>query len=167
MQMKMGGMKATSCKYKLWLRPDRLESLTRWAADGCTMAEMASNMGVTEKTLYIWQARFPEIAGAIQSGRDMGTTEVVNTAFRLALGLAVEEKPMKVRDADGGERIEIVKSHIPPNATMLIFLLKNRAGYRDNPPDPPAKAAEGLPDDPLSKALDEVARGLEDGRHGA
>ncbi|MDY5003724.1 MAG: hypothetical protein SO057_06250 [Atopobiaceae bacterium] len=131
------------------------------------MSEMASNMGITEKTLYIWQARFPEIAGAIQSGREMGTTSVVNTAFRLALGLAVEEKPMKVRDADGGERIEIVKHHIPPNPTMLIFLLKNRAGYRDNPAPRPEDVAAGTPDDPLSAALDEVARGLDGGRHGS
>ena len=54
-----------------------------------------------------------------------------------------------------------------PSVSAQIFYLKNRAGYRDNPAPRPEDAAAGTPDDPLSAALDEVARGLEDGRNGA
>jgi transcriptional regulator with XRE-family HTH domain len=120
-------------KFHKWLEADRLTQISNWAAKGCTDEEIARNMGISRVTLYDWKSRFPNISNAIKEGREMSITAIENTAFKLALGQAYEERVAKVANADGSERTEMVKRRLPPNATMLIFLLKNRAGYADNP----------------------------------
>lgn len=131
------------------------------------MQEIAHNMGVNPRTLYTWCNRHQELDRAIRSGRAMGVECIENSLFRAAVGDWYEETEVTETDAGGGVRTRKTRVRKAPSVSAQIFYLKNRAGYRDNPADPPAKAAEGLPDDPLSAALDEVARGLEDGRNGA
>ena len=122
-------------KYHEWLKPERIEQITNWAAKGCTNEEIAHNVGVANSTFSEWLLRFPEIPEAIKAGRAMSITCIEDMAFKVALGLVEEETMVKVKTADGGERVEMRKRRMPPNTTMLIFLLKNRAGYRDNPPE--------------------------------
>lgn len=155
--------------YERWLAPDMLERITNWAAKGCTMEELAHDMGVSPSTLYKWRGRYEEIARAIDAGRMLGVEAVENSLFRQAVGEVYEEATVTEKDiVDGKERVHVrkVRTKKAPSVSAQIFYLKNRAGYRDNPPEAP-QADAGVPEDPLSAALDEVARGLDGGRHGA
>lgn len=96
----------------------------------------------------------------------MGVECIENALFRAAVGDWYEETEVTETDADGGVRTRRTRVRKAPSVSAQIFYLKNRAGYRDNPPDAP-QADAGVPEDPLSAALDEVARGLDVSRHGA
>ena len=120
-------------KYQQWLKPDGIDRIVNWAAKGCTYAEIANNMGISEGTLYGWLNAHDEINEAIKRGRSMSIVSIENMAFRMAMGDVEEEVVVKVRDSDGSERVEMRKRRPLPSVPMLIFLLKNRAGYRDNP----------------------------------
>ncbi len=122
-------------KYTRWLEADGLAKIANWAAKGCTYEEIARNMGVNPSTLYEWVPKLPEIAEAIKTGRELSIVHIENMAFKVAMGQVEEEQMVKVKNGDGSERVEMRKRRLPPNTAMLIFLLKNRAGYRDNPPE--------------------------------
>lgn len=164
-------MRTKHSAYERWAPRSQLERITNWAANGCTMEELARNMGVSPSTLYKMRSEHKDVEKAIEDGRMLGVQAVENSLFRLATGQAWEESEVteKESDAAGRERVHVrrIRTRKAPNATAAIFYLKNRAGYRDNPAPRPEDVAAGTPDDPLSAALDEVARGLEDGRHGA
>jgi len=120
-------------KYQKWLEQANLERVTNWALKGCTYAEIAANMGITESTFYAWMNKYADISEAVKRGREMAVECLENMAFKVAMGQAEEEVALKVREPGGIERIEIVKRRLPPNPSMLMFLLKNRAGYRSEP----------------------------------
>ena len=122
-------------KYTQWLEPTGLERITNWALNGLTLAEIANNVGVSDSTFRDWMGKLPAISAAVKTGREMSIQCIENMAFKVAMGQVDEEQMVKVKNDDGSERVEMRKRRLPPNPTMLIFLLKNRAGYRDNPPE--------------------------------
>ena len=129
-------------KYEKWLKEDSLEQLANWAAKGCTYAEMSNNMGINERTLYDWVDRFPQISQAIEKGRQMSVVAIENAFFRRALGGEVVEETIeefkgtfkngKPENGTGTKRT--VKKKLPSDVTAMVFYLKNRAGYRSEPP---------------------------------
>lgn len=159
-------MRAKRNTYERWSSPSQLERITNWAAKGCTMAELAHNMGVSSSTLYKLQGEHADIAKSIEDGRMLGVEAVENALFRSAVGQAWEETEVTEKQVmpDGTERVHVrrVRTRVRPSVAAQIFYLKNRAGYRDNPPEAP-QADAGVPEDPLSAALAERARGLGDG----
>lgn len=120
-------------KHIAWHDPAKLEKLTNWAMKGLTDDEIAQNVGVHRSTLYDWFSKYSDISDAVKTGREMAVECLENMAFRVAMGLAEEEHVVKLREPGGGERVTVVKRRLPPNAPMLMFLLKNRAGYRSEP----------------------------------
>lgn len=149
-------MKQRRAKYQDWLEPENLEKLSNWAAHGCTMAEMANNMGVSRQSLTVWMNRFEPIANAIKTGRMLSVETIENYLFKSAVGDVYEETT--VTNPDGSTITK--KRKLPPSVSAQIFFLKNRAGYRDNPPDMPAQA-EQINDDALSASLIERAKELD------
>lgn len=45
-------------KYQEWLEPDNLLKLQAWARDGLTDEQLAHNMGITARTLYVWKDKY-------------------------------------------------------------------------------------------------------------
>ncbi len=128
-------------KYAEWISEEGLQTIRNHAAKGLTYEEMSKAMGINPSTLYEWVERFPEIAEAIKAGRAVSVTAIENKLFDMAIGGLEEETEVKeVRQSlvDGQmvtveQYIKKTRKKLSPNVTAMIFFLKNRAGYRDNP----------------------------------
>jgi DNA-binding XRE family transcriptional regulator len=129
-------------KYEYWLTPEGLLKLEAWARDGLTDEQIASNMGITRKTLFNWKEKYLPILHTLKRGKDVVDIEVENALLKRALGYSYEEKTWepvttyrKEFDDDGNE-IQIpeirevltkrVLKHQVPDTTAQIFWLKNR-----------------------------------------
>lgn len=73
-------------KYQRWLEPDGLLLLEGWARDGLTDEQIASNCGITAKTLYEWKNAHGEICEALKKGKEVVDYEVENALLKKALG---------------------------------------------------------------------------------
>jgi hypothetical protein len=75
-----------------------------YAAQGLTMPQIASVLGMSETTLYDKKGKFTEFSEAIKRGKDKGIATITNALFN------------KARRGDN---------------TSMIFYLKNQAGWQD------------------------------------
>ena len=108
--------------------------LEGWARDGLTDEQIAHNMGITAKTLYVWKNEYSDICEALKRGKEVVDYQVENALLNKALG---------------------------GDITAQIFWLKNRRPdkWREKQVEgvPTASQAE---DDALTESLKELARGL-------
>lgn len=44
-------------RMKEWTEPDKLIQLEAWARDGLTDEQIAGNMGINVRTLYLWKKK--------------------------------------------------------------------------------------------------------------
>lgn len=73
-------------KYQRWLEPDGLLLLEGWARDGLTDEQIAHNMGITSKTLYVWKNEYSDICEALKKGKEVVDYQVENALLNKALG---------------------------------------------------------------------------------
>lgn len=73
-------------KYQRWLEPDGLLLLEGWARDGLTDEQIAHNMGISVKTLYVWKNEYGDICEALKRGKEVIDYEVENALLNKALG---------------------------------------------------------------------------------
>lgn len=112
-------------KYHDWLTEEGLLKIEGWARDGLTDKQIAHNMGIAVSTLYEWKKLYPEFSEALKRGKEVIDRQVENALLKLALGYEYEETKIVV-EPDGKKRAEKTKKHVSPNATAIIFWLKNR-----------------------------------------
>lgn len=131
-------------KYQDWITPQGLAQIMIWRKNGLELQEIAKNMGVSRQTLSEYQKKYPEIADALKWGQQVAVQIVENALFKSAVGYEYEEvtHELSVReeprlDVDGvpmdgitdtiKEMVETkrVRKYAPPNATSMIFFLKN------------------------------------------
>jgi hypothetical protein len=101
-----------------------------WTRDGLTIAEIAGRLGVSDRTIFRWQAQYPDLCQALKESRELADGKVEDSLFRRACGYDVE-----VEEIDGtlgedgklvGGRSHKTTKHVPPDPTSCIFWLKNR-----------------------------------------
>lgn len=112
-------------KYQRWLEPQGLELLKGWARDGLTDEQIAHNMGITRKTLYVWKSRYGAICNALKEGKELVDIQVENALLKRALGYDFQETKVEKSDKDGTKIVQTLK-HVPGDTTAQIFWLKNR-----------------------------------------
>ncbi|HTB63327.1 MAG TPA: hypothetical protein VK737_07025 [Opitutales bacterium] len=100
---------------------------------GATDAELAIHFGVPESTLNNWKHKHPKFLESIKSGKEEADSKVVESLYARALGYSHND--VDIRTVSVGDGIsEIVQTpiikHYPPDATSLIFWLKNRQGKK-------------------------------------
>ena len=126
-------------KYEEWLSEEGLLKLEAWARDGLTNEQIASNIGISRKTLQEWCIKYSDISDTLKKGKDVADIQVENALFKKAIGYTVSlKKTFKVKcieyDENTGKKIsereELVEGfdemHIPADTTAQIFWLKNR-----------------------------------------
>lgn len=127
-----------------WLTEDGLQQIESWARKGLTNRQIASNIGIGERTFYTWlkpeRDTEQQIVQALKRGRLVVESELENALYKKAIGYTEPEAEIETRtilDAEGRERSEtVVKSKTyPPDTGANIFILKNRcrSDYQDRP----------------------------------
>lgn len=130
-------------KFQAWLEPQGLTLLEGWARDGLTDVQIAHNCGVSRECLRKWKLKYPDLAAALEKGREVVDFQVESALLRRALGYEYTEVIQEETDR-GVKRRQCVKFE-PPDVRAQIFWLKNRRPdkWQDRPrEDPGEESAE-------------------------
>lgn len=91
---------------------------------GGTIEDVAELIGVCPATIYNWAKDEPQLAAAINGGRNFADANIASRLYQRAMGYTHETEEIKVV----GDEIHRVKTtkHYPPDANSLKFWLINR-----------------------------------------
>jgi len=89
---------------------------------GLTDLQACKMVDIDESTLTKWKERFPDFFMAIKDWKAEADQKVEQSLYRRACGYDFPEQT--VTDSDG--KTSMVTKHMPPDATSMIFWLKNR-----------------------------------------
>lgn len=112
-------------KYKYWLTKEGLIKIEGWAKDGLSDEQIAHNIGINKGTIYQWKKKYKAIDEVLKKGKEVVDRQVENALLKRALGYDYEEETKMIAES-GKKSIKVVKKHIPPDTTAIIFWLKNR-----------------------------------------
>ena len=91
---------------------------------GATDAKLADFFEVDEATINRWKHDFPEFRKSLKQGKMQADAEIAESLFNRAKGYIAPDLDIKMYE---GEIIETpYMKHYPPDATSMIFWLKNR-----------------------------------------
>ena len=121
-----------------------LSKIGKWAEQGLTMAQIAGNLGISETSLYKYQAKDAELFNTIKNARHKAVETLENTMFECACGFTrtvIKHEKLKRIDYEDGRKIreyeELVEypeqTYFKPDMTAAIFLLKNWGNYVNEP----------------------------------
>ena len=91
---------------------------------GATDYEIAKFFGVNQSTIYYWQSKYEEFSKSIKTGKAELDERVERSLYHKATGYTFETE--KVFQFQGEIVRAKVTEHVPPDATSMIFWLKNR-----------------------------------------
>lgn len=102
--------------------------------DTYTIAEICSNVGISERCYYDWQASHAEFAESVARAREQFDETLVkeakNSLRKLVNGYDAEEKKtIYANDKEGKPKIKeqtIIKKHFQPNPNTVEFVLTNK-----------------------------------------
>lgn len=96
------------------------------ALEGRTNLQIASLIGICEKTVYNWFNVDAELVQAIKDAKSKSDENVERSLLERASGYS--HKAVKIHyDSDRGKFVEKeYVEHFPPDPTSMIFWLKNR-----------------------------------------
>ena len=122
------GIGGRETKYDPVLTPKLAES---YAMEGCTDTEICDKLGIGETTFYVWRNKHEEFREALKRGKEPVNADIKASMLKTAFGYFVEEtETTTTYDPQTREmtsvRKTVKKRYIAPNATMQLFLAKNR-----------------------------------------
>lgn len=125
----MGKQRDSQVDY--WLTDDGLVLIEAWARDGYLLNEIAQRMGVERYTLSRWRKLYPEIAQALNTGKELVDYKVENALLKAALGYTTKEIKVTLgKKMVNGEVFEVLKEtttrEVAPNVTACMAWLNNR-----------------------------------------
>ncbi len=91
---------------------------------GATDADLAKIFDVHEDTINNWKKADPEFFESLKTGKDIADAEIERSLFERAKGYS--HAAVKIFQHEGQELIVPYTEHYPPDATSMIFWLKNR-----------------------------------------
>lgn len=91
---------------------------------GATDAEMAEFFGVSEVTVNAWKGKHPEFLKSIKEGKLAADSDVASRLYERAMGYS--HSAVKIFQYEGAPVEVDYTEHYPPDATSMIFWLKNR-----------------------------------------
>lgn len=91
---------------------------------GATDIEIADFFEVSDRTVYRWQIKYPEFCQALKAGKDVADDRVERALYHKATGYTFQSE--KIFQHQGDIIRATTREHVPPDATSMIFWLKNR-----------------------------------------
>ncbi len=106
--------------------PSYVEQAKKLCKLGATDVDVADFFSVSVRTIYRWQAEFPEFCQALKVGKDEADNRVERSLYHRAVGYTHDA--VKIFMPAGAKEAKVVPyvNHIPPDTTACIFWLKNR-----------------------------------------
>jgi len=87
-------------------------------------SELAEFFEVDESTINNWKIAYPEFLESVKRGKAIADGEITESLYKSAMGYEHPDTDIRVCN---NEIIETpIMKYYPPNATSLIFWLKNR-----------------------------------------
>lgn len=91
---------------------------------GATDEDLANMFDVSEVTINNWKKEHEEFYLALKRGKEIADAKVAKALFHRATGYSHEDIDIKMYE--GGIIETPYTKHYPPDATAMIFWLKNR-----------------------------------------
>jgi hypothetical protein len=105
-------------------RPEYVEQARKLCALGATDDEMADFFGCDRTTFYRWRTAHPDFAEAMKVAKEAADLRVERSLYQRAVGYSHPDTHMAV--VEGEVVATPTVKHYPPDATSMIFWLKNR-----------------------------------------
>lgn len=105
-----------------------IDEIKQGVANGATVKEIATALGIAESTLNKYKAEKKELMDAFARGRASIVIDIRGALLKKALGYEYEEEKRVGRKDGKGENIVLVekyKKHQPPSETAAAMLLRN------------------------------------------
>jgi hypothetical protein len=98
---------------------------------GLTDAEMAPVFNVSEVTINAWKKAHPKFLKSVKDGKEIADADVGKKLLERAMGYSHPEEKIFLHEGNP-VKVNTIK-HYPPDATSMIFWLKNRSpeNWRD------------------------------------
>ncbi|WP_338658790.1 transposase [Paraclostridium sordellii] len=117
-------------KYFTHVEP-KLEEVRKWAKDGLSDKQIATNLGIAYSTFREYKKKFLALSAPLKEGKACAVKQVENALFKKALGYEYEEvtKEICMNEETGKQELKITKvvtKRVHPDTTAIIFYLKNR-----------------------------------------
>ena len=107
----------------------RLPEIAAWLKQGLNQKQIIINLGIGKTAFEGYKKAHPELLELLNTGTRAQVEEVENSTFKAALGFYYhEDSYVKVKDAAGNERVEVVslKKFHPPSVDAQKFILTNK-----------------------------------------
>ena len=91
---------------------------------GATDKDLARNFEVDEATVNRWKEDHPEFCKSLKAGKEEADAVIASKLFHRAKGYSHPED--KIFNDNGIPLVVPTTKHYPPDATSMIFWLKNR-----------------------------------------
>jgi DNA-binding XRE family transcriptional regulator len=130
-------------KYNDWVNnKDYLLYVRSIMMHGAMEKDLASRIGISQKTLIEWKNRFPKFRAAIELGKEITIAKIENALIKRAMGYMVREKktieergrdqqaqrnPNRRAIAENRVRVETIEKHIVPDVNAITLALNNLA----------------------------------------
>lgn len=105
-------------------KPEFSEQAEKLCKLGATDIELADFFGISDRTIYRWQAQFPEFCRSLKAGKETSDERVERSLYHKAVGYTFDSE--KVFQFQGEIVRTKTREHVPPDTTAAIFWLKNR-----------------------------------------
>lgn len=105
-------------------KEEYIEQAKKLCLLGAVDKEIANFFGVSEQTLNTWKKKHPEFLESLKEAKEEADSKVIRSLFERATGYSHPED--KIFNQGGEALIVPTTKHYPPDATSMIFWLKNR-----------------------------------------
>lgn len=128
----------------------KLNEIQKWTREGLTESQIAKNLGISRSTFNEYKRLHPELAKALDQGRELCIAELENALYKRAVGFEYEEVKTYVKFEDGKEvkYQERTRKFCPPHVGACALLLKNKDRDGNN--------GQGWSDDPMKRDLEKA-----------